>query len=512
MPKTVAFNLTDLVVDLPPYKVSPDRWTLHQNIEVNEGFPRRARGFGRVFGSTLFLPRFLLNGQRFGVSEFIYGGDTGLAFTDGTAHFDITGTLVYNSLGATSPWTGGMINNIAALSNKTGPAMFWETGTAAALILPDWPTTRRAGSLRVYREFLVALDITENGVRDSDLIRWSDAAPQNDVPQSWTAGAQSLAGSASAAFTPGDLVDGLTLRDQFMIYKAHAMYTMSLIAGRLVMATRPVFSTLGMLTRNCAVEWRGQHIVLTDGDVVIHNGIEARSLIDRRIRKAIFSNIDTVNFENSYVVIDKELQEVWICVPREGELFPRVALVWSIADDAWGFRELGVNSWPHGVEGKLNTAIEEPTWASRTTLWNTDSSQWSTTGISPVSDSLVFADAGNLLQAMGQRDDFDGITPTAILQRIGLDMGVPTNFKYVTRIWPKLEGVNGAVVRTRIGGQENVNSPVIWEPYQDYVIGTTDALDFDASGRFISVEFRSETDATWRSPAFDLEVNLQGQF
>ena len=512
MPKTVPFNLSDLGVDLPPYQYPPDVWTLHQNIEVNEGFPRRARGFGRIFGATLFLPRFLLNSQRFGVSEFIYGGDTGLAFTSGGVHTDITGALVYDSSGATAPWTGGTINNIAALNNRTGPAMSWTSGTPAALILPDWPLDRTAGSLRVYREFLIAMDITETLVRDSDLIRWSDAAPPNDVPQSWTAGAQSLAGSASASFTPGSLVDGLTLREQFMIYKTHAMYQMSLIAGRLVMATRPVFSTLGMLTRNCAVEWRGQHIVLTDGDVVIHNGVEARSLIDRRIRKAIFANIDSVNFENSYIVLDKELHEVWICAPQNGETFPSVALVWSIEDDAWGFRELGVNTWPHAVEGKLDTGLAEPTWDTRTTNWNTDDTVWSETGISPATESLVFADAGSLLQAIDQQDDFDGLTPTSVLQRIGLDMGVPERFKFVTRIWPKLEGTNGSIVRTRLGSQENVNSPVLWMPYQDYVIGETDSLSFEVSGRFIAVEFRSETDAVWRSPAFDLEVNLQGPF
>ncbi len=514
MPERVSFNLTDLNVDLPPYQVPPDVWTFHQNIEVNEGFPRRARGFGRVFGDTLFLPRYIANGQRFGVSEFIYGGDTNLAVTDGTIHTDITGALIWTATGPNNPWTGGSINNITIVSNRTGPAASYSTGDPAALILPDWPTDRFAGAMRVYREFLIAMDITEAGVRDGDLIRWSDAAPPNDVPQSWTAGAQSQAGSASASFTPGDLVDGLTLREQFMIYKAHAMYVLSLVGGRLVMSTRPVFSTLGMLARGCAVEWRGQHIVLTDGDVVIHNGVEARTLIDRRIRKAIFSQISVDNFENSFVVLDKELQEVWICVVREGSTFPDVALVWSIADDAWGFRELGVNTWPHGVEGKLSSAIEEATWSKRTTDWNTDSSRWSDTGISEAFEQLLFADAGSLIQAMGQLDSFDGVIPTGVVQRIGLDLGEPDRFKLITRIWPKLEGVSSSVVRVRLGGQESVNAPVVWQPYQDFIISETDFLDFSEmdSVRFVSVEFRSETNATWRSPAFDLEVELQGKF
>ena len=513
MPKeTVAFDLTGLVTDLPAYQVPPDTWTGLQNVTVSEGFAARARGFGRVFGTTLHLPRWLQSVQREGVSEFIYGGDTALAETDGVAHNDITGALVFDSTGAFNPWTGGTINNIAIANNLTGPAMSWVSGAAAALILPDWAATRFAGAMRVYREFLIAMDITEAGVRDSDLIRWSDAAPPNDVPQSWTAGDQSQAGSATASFTPGDLVDGLTLRDQFYIYKTHATYILQLIGGNLVMSTRPVFSTLGMLTRGCAVEWRGQHIVLTDGDVVVHNGIEAESLIDRRVRRGIFDNLDEDNFANSFVVADKERQEVWVCFPEIGNVFPNRAAVWSIADNQWGFRDLGVNTWPHGTEGLLKIPIPEGTWDTRTTNWNEDASRWRDTGISPDQEQLIFADAGSLLQGMGQLDTFDGVDPVATAQRIGLDLGEPERFKYVSRIWPKVEGLSGAVVEVRVGAQLSVNSPVIWDQYQDFVIAETESLGVDAAGRFIAVEFRTDTAAVWRSPAFDLEVRLAGPF
>ena len=326
MAEVVSFDMTGLVVDLPPYKVKPDTWTGFQNIEVNEGFPRRARGFGRVFGATLFLPRWMINAQREGVSDFVYGGDTAIAETDGSGvHNDITGALIFDSTGARNPWTGGTINNIVIANNLTGPAMSWVTGDPAALLLPDWPATRFAGSMRVYREFLIAMDITEAGIRDSDLVRWSDAAPPDDVPQSWTVGSQSQAGSASAAFTPGILVDGRALRDAFYIYKTHATYVLQLIGGSLIMSVRPVFSTMGALSRGCIVEWRGQHIVLTDGDVVIHNGVEAQSLVDRRVRRAIFENMDVDNFGNSYLVLDKEAQEVWVCVPSTGNVFPNIA-------------------------------------------------------------------------------------------------------------------------------------------------------------------------------------------
>ena len=508
------FDMTGLSVDLPPYQLPPEVWTLFQNIEVNEGFPRRARGFGRIFGATLHLPRHLQSSQRDGVAELVYGSDTALAFTDGVAHTDITGALVFDSTGDVDPWTSGTINNIAIMNNNTGPAMSWRSGDPAALILPDWPTDRIAGSMRVFREFLIALDINEAGVRDADLIRWSDAAPPNDVPQSWTVGSQSQAGSASAAFTPGVLVDGLTLRDQFFIYKTHATYVLSLVGGSLIMQQRPVFSTLGALARNCVVEWRGQHIVMADGDIVIHNGVEARSLIDRRVRSAIFDGLDESNFRNSYVVIDKEQAEIWFCAPSSGETFPNIALVWSINDNEWGFRDIGagVNRWPHGTESIIQTVEAEGTWAERTTTWGTDSSDWGSAGISPAFEQLVFGDEGLLLQGIGQLDSFDGTTPIAICQREGLDFGAPDKIKFVTRIWPKIEGTNGSVVRVRVGGALEVNGVVTFDDFQDYVVGTTVSLGVNATGRFIAVEFRSETDAIWRSPAFDLEVRAAGKF
>jgi hypothetical protein len=478
-----------------------------------DGFPQRARGFGAIFGATLFLPRFLQNPVQEGVSLWVYGGDEGLAFTDGATHTDITGALVYDSTGLHSPWTGGVLNNNSILNNITGQAMYWPA-TGVALILPDWPVDRVARSVRVFREFIVALDITDAGIRDGDLIRWSDAAPAGGVPQSWAAGAQSLAGSASAAFTPGNIVDGLTLRDQFYIYKAHATYVMSLIGGSLVMAQRPVFSTVGLLARNCVVEWRGSHIMLTDGDVIIHDGVTVTSIADRRIKATIFGAMDPDNFPNSYLMLDKEQAQVWVCVPRVGQLYPDRAAVWSIEDNKWGVRDLGVlpNEWPHGAQGIVRLTQAGDTWDSKITTWDTDPTRWNSTGTTAARESLLFADSSSVLQHIDQVPSFDGTSPTARLQREGLDLGAPGEFKFVTRIFPKIEGPGGSVVNVRVGGQEHAEAVIDWAPFQPFTVGVDEWLDIYAQGRFISVEMESNSDAVWRVPGFDLEVSSQGRF
>ena len=509
-------ELTGLATDLPPYRYPPTVWTFGQNVQMADGFPKRADGFGAVFDAPLHLSRFHVNVQQENQSTWVYCGDKLISTYDG-AHTDITGAEVFDSTGLDSPWSGGIMNRHAILNNQTNVPLFWRVGLGNVAPLNDWPSDRFARSMRVFREYLIAMDITETAVRDEQLVRWSDVAPPNSVPTSWTAGPLSLAGSVSAMFTPGPVVDGLTLRDQFMIYKAHATFVLTLIGGRFVMRQRPLFSTLGVLSKNCAVEWRGSHLVLADGDVVLHNGTEAQSLVDRRIKSTIFSNLSTQKYQNSYVVMDKENAEIWVCFVENGEDFPKRAAVWSIADNKWGIRDLGNadQAWPYGAEGVVVfSTSDEPTWSSRTTTWTTDAGFWDSAGGSAAEETLLFSSdgAGPLFQNIGDRESFDGVAPVAILSRSGLDLGVGDQYKHVSRVWPRVEAEAGTVVQVRVGGQAAADSPVIFGEFADFIVGTDESVGADSSGRYIAIEFRTETSALWSSPSFDLEVTVRGRF
>lgn len=508
-------ELTGLATDLPPYRYPPNVWTFAQNVEMSDGFPARAQGFGAVFFAPLHLSRFHVNPQQEQTSVWAYCGDDAVAATDGATHTDITGAFVFDSTGIDDPWSGGVMNNHAILNNRQGVPQSWVAGDAAVTPLPDWPVDRFARSMRVFREYLIAMDITEGAVRDNTLLRWSDAAPPGDVPQSWTAGSQSLAGSASAMFNPGAIIDGLTLRDQFMVYKNHAAYVLSLIGGRFVMRQRPLFSTLGVLARNCAVEWRGNHIVLADGDVALHNGVEARSIVDRRIKSTIFANLSTEQYQNSYLVMDKENQEIWVCFVENGETYPQRAAVWSIADDQWGVRDLGNpgTSWPYGSEGVVVFDVDqEISWGSRTTNWDTDISFWDSQGGSAAEETLLFSEDPPLFQNIGARTSFDGVAPVARLQRIGLDLGLGDKYKHVSRVWPRIQAEPGTLVQVRVGGQPSADGLVTFDDFKDFIVGQDESVGVDASGRYIAIEFQTETERLWSSPSFDLEVTLRGRF
>ena len=87
-----------------------------------------------------------------------------------------------------------------------------------------------------FRSFLVALNIRESSANQDNRLIWSDSSDAGALPASWDiADPNTLAGDAYLTSTRGEIIDGLQLRDLFVIYKTHATYIMQLVSTRNVM-------------------------------------------------------------------------------------------------------------------------------------------------------------------------------------------------------------------------------------------------------------------------------------
>jgi hypothetical protein len=99
-----------------------------------------------------------------------------------------------------------------------------------------------------------------------------------------------------------------------------------------------------------------------------------------------------------------------------------------------------------------------------------------------------------------------------------MDLGTPESLKYVRRVWPRVEGSTGTTLEIRIGVQNDPTAGISWSPLQEFRINEDTFLNFDLSGRFISVRFEdlsapgSTPNALWRVHGFDLEYTFQGDF
>ena len=510
--------------DLPAEEIPASFITRAKNVLVRDGALGRAFGFAPFAGTdllpralTITQPRFLIANQALGTAFWLYAGDTIVGVTDGFTDQDITPAGWPDHAAFNQPFTGGIVNQLPVLNSQIdGPYVWRQDFSTPGLLepLPDWPALDTAGSMRPFREFLIAMDINIAGTRFADLLRWSDAAPPGNVPQSWTAGLQSQAGELSVSFNPGELVDGAQLLDRFYVYKTTSVFVMTLVGGIFIFNNRPVFSTFGALARGCIAEWRAQHIVLTDGDLVIHDGTNVRSIANERLRREIFDPMSGDFFDNTYLAISGRFDVLFICRPRDGEQFPSEAITLDLNDLSFGHQSLNPGGSPHMLDGLVDTTQSlEPTWESKTTTWATDSTRWGESAFVRVENEVIFADfAGSHLQQLGLGEDQDGLAIDAVAERVGLSFGRPDVRKFVRRVWPRFYGGTGTTVFISVGAHDNPNSAPVFGAEQPFVIDSDRFLSVDVSGFYLAYRFRSESGIAWRLPNFDLEFELMGLF
>ena len=508
--------------DLPAEEIQDQFITRARNVLVRDGALGRAFGFAPFAGTELAAatallggPRFLIANQAEGNAFWIYAADTLVGVTDGFDQKDITPAGWPDHSTFNQPFTGGIINQLPVLNSQIDGPFYWQqdfTTPGLMIPLPDWPVGDLAGSMRPFREFLIAMDINVGGTRFADLLRWSDAAPPGNVPQSWTPGLQSQAGELSVSFNPGELVDGAQLLDRFYVYKTTSVFVMTLVGGIFVFNNRPVFSTFGALARGCIAEWRAQHIVLTDGDLVIHDGTNVRSLANERLRREIFDPMSGDFFDNTYLAISGRFDVLFICRPRDGEQYPREAITLDLNDLSFGHQSLVATGSPHMLDGLVDTTqSDEPTWADKTTTWASDSTRWGESAFLRIENEVIIADfTGLKLQQLGLGEDQDGTPIDAIAERVGISLGQPAVRKFVRRVWPRFYGGTGTTVFVQIGAHDNPNAAPVYGAEQPFTIDSDRSLAVDVSGFYLAYRFRSESGLAWRLPNFDVEFELMG--
>src|SRR3546814_9186284 len=59
-----------------------------------------------------------------------------------------------------------------------------------------------------------------------------------------------------------EIIDGLSLRDSFIIYAKNEVWTMDYIGGNYLFRWRKIYDKVGILNQNCVVQVDGLHYVL----------------------------------------------------------------------------------------------------------------------------------------------------------------------------------------------------------------------------------------------------------
>ena len=391
----------------------PKMWQDANNIRFQHGITKKVDGYEEGLGESLVDPEIIVP-LRDDDGLYYWWAYAGLnldypgtghshkfyRITNTIQHLDVTPDIFYElTTGRDYKWTGDTINGVPYLTY--GVPYFYDAASSKFKMFQNIPRDAvgvpgdpgydpnggdprvRFQVVRSYRNFLVGMNFdTDNydgyfnsdenvdpdqywGGWDEDIhqnaVWWSHSIIGKDIDAVWEdANSIKSSGWNFLGGTGGNIVDGRTLRDSFLIYRERSVWQMSYIGGVQIFAFKEVFNDIGCLGLDCVIEVDGQHLVVGQSDVYMHNGVRKTTLSDGIIRRELFGRINPEHTASVFITADYKNKEAWICIPT---------------DDQDTILELA--GLPDSYRGSCNLAYvynwDENTWSKKDIPWLTGS-------------------------------------------------------------------------------------------------------------------------------------------
>lgn len=506
-----------VVRDTSRHELPLNAWTDARNVRFLDNSVWGSYGYGEVYQVPAVVPYHLTPCNVGDERYWLYAGTSKIyAVTIDPAGNPVHTNLTRQSGGVDADysagpneWTSTLLGGLPVLNNPNDYPQVWDLNPAnRCQDLPAWPANTYARAMRSYRNFLVAMGITKSGVEYPYLVKWSHPADPGATPTSWDETDPTMdAGETDLAEGQDPIVDGLSLRDSFIIYKESSVWRMSYIGAPFVFQFQKILGTSGAMNRNCIVELDGVHFVFTGSDIILHDGQQAQSLLDGRARRDLFRRIDVDAVGRAFVFKQPFLQEVYVCFPGISDDWPTVALVWSAKTGTVSFRELP--NATHGAHGPVDRSLYG-TWSQDDDPWDSDVSLWDGPDFTPSRARCLIGSADGKLYMLDASAGQGGLPVVGYVERRGLSFDMPEGMKLVRGIRARVHGTDGAIT-VSVGGQTDPWSEPEWVD-MEHRIGDQIACDCFVSGRYIAVKFASSSAYQWRLDSYDIDVEPAGMW
>ena len=297
MPTVPFRNLASkgIIKDLPPYQLDLSSFSDGSNVLFHGGLLTRAPTFRTVYDNLPFIPLSILGVRPPTGNDqvFMLGPNQVCYRLSGGSLTNVT-PASYTPASTANGITSAILAQVVYLNDPANTPFYYGPSSSLFAALPGWDSTWRCRSLRAFQDYMVALNVTKGAVQSGNMVKWSDLALNGLPPGSWdhtdptkSAGENPL----EALSTP--LVDGLGLRNAFVLYSNDEVWAMETTGNDAIFTFRALFHSGGMISQNCGAEVDGKHYVFGPNDIYVHNGVSKTSLVDGKNRKYIFGNLDT---------------------------------------------------------------------------------------------------------------------------------------------------------------------------------------------------------------------------
>lgn len=508
-----------VISDLSVHDLPLEAWSDCANIRFLDGSALMFYGHGSVYGTPAVTPHHVLPLNVAGNRYWLYASLNKIYAVSNATGSAVHTNLTRQTSGADvdyaateNSWTSTLLGGIPILNagNTTDAPQQWNLSLASKFeTLSNWPANTYCKSLRSYKNFLIALNVTKSGTSFPFMVKWSHPADPGSVPVTWDpADTTKDAGETDLSEGYDPIIDGLALRDSFMIYKENSCYRMDYTGGTFVFRFQKVLGTSGALNRNCIVEVDGFHVVLSGSDVIVHDGQTATSVLDKQTRRTLFQDFDVENTHKAFVFKNPFVNEVFICYASIGNTTPNKAVVWNYKDRTVSFRDLP--NLNHAAYGPVDNGLQL-NWESDAAPWDSDLTAWNGPDYTPDTARVLLASNDTKLFLLDGSASFDGVIPSAYLERVGLSFDAPEAIKTVRRIRPRIVGNTGETVIVKIGASDDPYLPPTYTT-MTHTIGSTVSDDCFVSGRYIAIRFESGTAFTWKLDSYTLDLQTRGEW
>lgn len=519
-----------VITDVNAFDLPPEALSSARNVRFSKGNITNAHVWREAIASpTGGSPVFTFTAERTNQPDYL-----GYVTTDGKVYHVLNGTADEVSISGYVPSTSTAVRTFTTLqgvyySNQEDrvPWFYKSTSTDYA-VLTNWDTNHRCKVLRGYKDFLVALNVTKSAVVYPNMVKWSNIALYDAVPDSWDpSDTTKSAGENTIAEIQTDILDGMTLRNSFIVYATDQAWVMEYSAGPDVFQFYKLFGDRGIASTNCVTEVDGLHFVLDDDDIYMHDGVSPpKSIVDKRVKTHIFRNMDLTKAEKFFVYHEHSASEVWFCFNSKlGNLkwlgssctYCNYAAVYNYSEDTWTFHDLPNVSSMSSVGWQIT-----PTYATTSLTYDTAGSSYAdlipnntnnTFAASVAEGTIATTRITQVDSGLGTSLPFNAASELAVVpytERTGLDLDelVPElkSYKNYRAVYPQVTVEDAtAPFSFKFGGVDMPAQELEWDTLQTFEPTTEYKLDTRSRGRYLAWYFEGANNNTYSLSGFDLD-------
>ena len=468
--------------DVAPWSLPPEFITTGNNFRIYDGSIYSSGGYKAWSQAPeQFYPGHLHHvGSTSADYWVVLGRDKVYAF-DGQTWLDISSAVGYDSLGEGDEqnWTTCELGQIPVFNNPQTHPEFWSPQSVGQILQPlqfdasnTWADVGLSAQVvRSHKNFLIAMNIQEGVDELHNTIRISTAADINGLPYTWDeTDISGLAVKFQLGGDSGQIIDGLSLRDTFVVYSEQGIDILEFVGGQFFWKSKELSSTVGLLSKNSIAEVKGIHYFIGDGDIYSNDGTNLKSILYGRIKKQFTRRVNPDFYYRSFVIRNNTDKEVWFCVPVDEAEYPNIAFIYNWEEGSWSVRNLPyemdtlnnipITSLTYASYGPQVSPLQ--TWDNWEGTWDSQTGVWGSRNTTPLDSvivgciletfELVFLD-----EQTGATSDFD----PAKIERTGYPLAGHQQVTTITRVYPLMVGTTP--VEIQFGSQDYPGSPIRWK-------------------------------------------------